>query len=194
MIMRTSLILLSLLLACCHQDVQAGDLSLYSYLVEDGVTSGLEANGDEFRVNGKELKILSGSLHYFRVHPQYWRTRLRQYKAAGLNTIDVYVPWNLHEPRPNEFDFGTGTSQFSQFLNLTAFVEMIAEEDMLAIFRPGPYICGEWEFGGLPSWLLHEHPMFFRSSYAGYQDRARLYLEELLGRVAGQQWEEGGPI
>ena len=57
------------------------------------------------------------------------------YQAAGLNTVDVYVPWNLHEPRPNEFDFGTGTSQFSPFLNLTAFVEMIAEEDMLAIFR-----------------------------------------------------------
>ena len=57
------------------------------------------------------------------------------YQAAGLNTVDVYVPWNLHEPRPNEFDFGSGTSQFSQFLNLTAFVEMIAEEDMLAIFR-----------------------------------------------------------
>ena len=83
-------------------------------------------------------------------------------QAAGLNTVDVYVPWNLHEPRPNEFDFGDGTSQFSPFLNLTAFVEMIQEEDMLAIFRPGPYICGEWEFGGLPSWLLHEHPMFFR--------------------------------
>ena len=57
------------------------------------------------------------------------------YQAAGLNTVDVYVPWNLHEPRPNEFDFGSGTSQFSPFLNLTAFVEMIAEEDMLAIFR-----------------------------------------------------------
>ena len=83
-------------------------------------------------------------------------------QAAGLNTIDVYVPWNLHEPRPNEFDFGDGSSQFSPFLNLTAFVELIQEEDMLAIFRPGPYICGEWEFGGLPSSLLHEHPMFFR--------------------------------
>merc|ERR1712130_833301 len=93
----SSLLLFSLLFVC-HPIVHAGDLSLYSYLVGDGVTSGLEANGDEFRVNGKELKILSGSLHYFRVHPQYWRTRLRQYKAAGLNTVDVYVPWNLHEP------------------------------------------------------------------------------------------------
>jgi len=199
MIMRTSLILLPLLLAFCHQDVQAGDLSLYSYLVGDGVTSGLEANGDEFRVNGKELKILSGSLHYFRVHPQYWRTRLRQYKAAGLNTVDVYVPWNLHEPRPNEFDFGSGTSQFSPFLNLTAFVEMIAEEDMLAIFRPGPYICGEWEFGGLPSWLLHQHPMFFRSSYERYEERAQIILQQVVAQVRHLQFytesgSRGGPI
>ena len=57
-----------------------------------------------------------------RVHPQYWRTRLRQYKAAGLNTVDVYVPWNLHEPQRGVFDFGDGGSQFSPFLNITRLV------------------------------------------------------------------------
>ena len=75
---------------------------------------------------------------------------------------------------------------------------MIAEEDMLAIFRPGPYICGEWEFGGLPSWLLHDHPMFFRSSFSPYQDRAKTYLAELLVRVSHLQWDAetntAGPI
>ena len=64
---------------------------------------------------------------------------------------------------------------------LCRFIEMIREEDMFAIFRPGPYICGEWEFGGLPSWLLHEHPMFFRSSYAGYQ--AMQYIHHLLNNI-----------
>ena len=103
-----------------------------------------------------QAKAIQGTTRTNRTHKK------SSLQAAGLNTVDVYVPWNLHEPRPNEFDFGDGTSQFSPFLNLTAFVEMIQEEDMLAIFRPGPYICGEWEFGGLPSWLLHEHPMFFR--------------------------------
>ena len=75
---------------------------------------------------------------------------------------------------------------------------MIQEEDMFAIFRPGPYICGEWEFGGLPSWLLHDHPMFFRSSYQPYEERAQIYLEELLSRVRQLQFKSssgsGGPI
>jgi len=145
------------------------------------------------------LKILSGSLHYFRVHPQFWKTRLQQYKAAGLNTVDVYVPWNLHEPQRGEFDFGDGSSQFSPFLNITKFIEMIMEEDMFAILRPGPYICGEWEFGGLPSWLLHEHPMFFRTSFAPYQERAEIILHEVISRVKHLQFytesgSRGGPI
>ena len=126
----------------------------------------MEANGPEFKVNGKPIRILSGSLHYFRfsigfkpyniehlthrVHPEYWQTRLRQYKvpllanfpnqpfpiqAAGLNVVDVYVPWNLHEPRRGDFDFGEGSSQFSPFLNITRFLQLVKEEDLLAILR-----------------------------------------------------------
>jgi len=172
----------------------AGDISLYQYFTEDGINEGLTAQGQEFKLNGKELKILSGSLHYFRVHPKYWSTRLRQYKAAGLNTIDIYVPWNLHEPQRGEFDFGDGNSQFSPFLNITRFIEMVQEEDMFAIFRPGPYICGEWEFGGLPSWLLHDHPMFFRSSYQPYQERVEIYMKEVIAKVQHLQFDNGGPI
>ena len=71
---------------------------------------------------------------------------------------------------------------------------MIKEEDMFAIFRPGPYICGEWEFGGIPSWLLHDHPMYFRSSYQPYQERAELYLQQLLAKVQHLQFNNGGPI
>ena len=179
--------------------VDAGDVSLYEYFAGEGVTEGLFANGEEFRLNGKDLKILSGSLHYFRVHPKFWKTRLQQYKAAGLNTVDVYVPWNLHEPQRGEFDFGDGSSQFSPFLNIPRFLEMIMEEDMFAILRPGPYICGEWEFGGLPSWLLHDHPMFFRTSFAPYQERAEIILHEVISRVKHLQFftengSKGGPI
>merc|ERR1719402_1786228 len=174
-------------------------VTLYQYFTGEGITEGLVADGDEFTLNGKTIKILSGSLHYFRVHPAYWRDRLRQYRAAGLNTIDVYVPWNLHEPQKDVYDFGDGTGQFSSFLDLPAFLRMAVEEDLLVIFRPGPYICGEWEFGGLPSWLLHDHPMFFRSSYAPYQERAELFLHQLISRVADLQFftqsgARGGPI
>lgn len=87
-----------------------------------------------------------------------------------------------------------GQGSFHLFLNITRFIEMIKEEDMLAIFRPGPYICGEWEFGGLPSWLLHDHPMYFRSSYQPYQERAELYLQQLLAKVQHLQFNNGGPI
>jgi len=190
--------LLNACLLLCLGYVRAGDTSLYEYFTSGGLSEGLTAKEQVFKLNGKEIKILSGSLHYFRVHPKYWQTRLRQYKAAGLNTVDVYVPWNLHEPKRGVYDFGDGGSQFSPFLNLTRFIEMIAEEDMLAIFRPGPYICGEWEFGGLPAWLLHDHPMFFRSSYAPYQERAQIYLTELLAKVSHLQWDAeagvAGPI
>jgi len=190
-----------LVLASCS--LALSDLfTLYQYFSpegENGILSGLTAQGEEFQLNGKNLKILSGSLHYFRVHPDYWRTRLQQYKAAGLNTIDVYVPWNLHEPQKGEFDFGTGSSQFSPFLNLTRFVEMIKEEDMFAIFRPGPYICGEWEFGGLPSWLLHDHPMYVRTSFGPYQERAEIILQQVISQVVHLQYHtengpSGGPI
>jgi len=194
---------MSLILFClglmATAPVLGGDIGLYEYFTMGGINNGLTASGDEFQLNGKDIKILSGSLHYFRVHPKYWRTRLQQYKAAGLNTVQFYVPWNLHEPRKGEFDFGNGNGQFSSFLNLTRFVEMIQEEEMFAIFRPGPYICGEWEFGGLPSWLLHDHPMYVRSSYGPYQERAEIYLQQVIAQVKHLQFytesgASGGPI
>ena len=63
---------------------------------------------------------------------------------------DRYVPWNLHEPEEGVFDFGDGDRDFSIFLDLPAFLTMAKEEDLFVIFRPGPYICAEWEFGGMP--------------------------------------------
>ena len=102
------------------------------------------------RLNGKDLRIISGAIHYFRVHPGYWRDRLRKLRATGANTIETYVPWNLHEPERGVFDFGDGGRDFSAFLNLRRFVEIAKEEDLLVLFRPGPYICSEWDFGGLP--------------------------------------------
>ncbi len=105
-------------------------------------------------MNGKELRILSGAMHYFRVHPALWRDRFKKLRAAGLNTVETYVPWNLHEPQRGVFDFGDGTNDFSPFLNVTRYIEMAQEEDLLVLFRPGPYICSEWDFGGLPRYLL----------------------------------------
>lgn len=102
------------------------------------------------RLNGKPIRLISGAIHYFRIHPNYWRDRLRKLRASGANTVETYVAWNLHEPRRNVWDFGNGEEDNSLFLNIRRFIQIAQEEDLLLLLRPGPYICSEFEFGGLP--------------------------------------------
>jgi len=106
----------------------------------------LTTSGNQFLLNDKPFRILSGSIHYFRVMPEYWGDRLEKAKAFGLNTIETYVAWNLHEPRPGEF-------YFNGMLDLVRFIDTAAAMDLKVVLRPGPYICSEWDFGGLPAWL-----------------------------------------
>ena len=94
-------------------------------------------------------------------------------KAAGLNGVETYVPWNLHEPDPGKFDFAGD-------LDIVAFLKLAQALDMFVIFRPGPYICSEWDWGGLPSWLLQDSFMKVRTNYPGYQNAVRKYFQELL--------------
>lgn len=89
------------------------------------------------RLNGKLIRIVSGAIHYFRTHPSQWRDRLKKLRAMGANTVETYVPWNLHEPNQDYFDFGNGNEDMSAFLNVRRFVQMAQEEDLLVIFRPG---------------------------------------------------------
>nr|CAH7754956.1 unnamed protein product [Callosobruchus chinensis] len=95
--------------------------SNYEYFNQGGIQSGLNANLSKFQLNGKEMFIYSGAFHYFRTPRPYWRDRLRKMRAAGLNTVETFVPWNLHEPRSGEFDFGTGNNDMSDFLHLEEF-------------------------------------------------------------------------
>ena len=99
---------------------------------------------DNFYLDGKPFKVISGSIHYFRVVPEYWRDRLEKLKAMGANTVETYIPWNAHEPKKGEFDF-------SGRLDLVKFVNIASELGLYVILRPSPYICAEWEFGGLPA-------------------------------------------
>lgn len=124
--------------------------TLYEYYTFEGIQSSLSDEHPNFVLNGKKLKIFSGALHYFRVHPHYWKDRLKKYRAAGLNCVETYVPWNVHEPEDGQFDFGQNVDKndFSLFLDLVLFLKMAQEEDLFVILRPGPYICAEWEFGG----------------------------------------------
>ncbi|KPM02861.1 fantom protein [Sarcoptes scabiei] len=162
--------------------------TLYEYYDVNNVTSGLIAEHNQFTLNGKPFLLHSGSLHYFRLIRQYWRPTLMKMKAAGLNSVEFYIPWNLNEPIPGSYQFD------SYGWNLTQFLIDIQESDMFAVVRVGPYICAEWEFGGLPSWLLKDPEMRIRSIYKGFLEPAKQYLEKLFEILTEFQFHKGGPI
>ena len=109
--------------------------------------SRLTYDSNSFYLDGKPFRLISGAIHYFRVVPDYWEDRLRKLRACGFNAVETYTCWNLHERREGEFDFSGG-------LDIARFVRTAQELGLYVILRPGPYICAELEFGGLPSWLL----------------------------------------
>lgn len=142
---------------------------------------------DQFYLDNQPFKIISGAIHYFRVVPQYWRDRLQKLRALGCNTVETYVPWNLHEPHPGEFCF-------SGMLDLTKFLQIAQEVGLFAIVRPSPYACGEWEFGGLPGWLLAEDGMKLRCTYQPFLDHVRSYYKKLFSILTPLQADQGGPV
>lgn len=144
-------------------------------------------NDGSFYLKGEKIVLLSGAVHYFRVVPEYWSERLKQVKFCGLNCVETYVPWNLHEEVKGEFNF-------SGMLDLVAFLKMAHYLDLYVILRPGPYICSEWDFGGLPSWLLTDPNMKVRSSYKPFLNAVKSYFDKLLPLVEGLQHSKGGPI
>ncbi len=147
----------------------------------------LTTSSTQFLLNGQPFRILSGAMHYFRVVPEYWRDRLEKMRAFGLNTVETYVAWNLHEPRPGEF-------HFEGMLDLVKFIETAADVGLKVIVRPGPYICSEWEFGGLPFWLLKDPNMQVRCAYPPYLTAVDHFFDALLPRLAPLQSTRGGPI
>lgn len=146
------------------------------------------AIGDtDFLLDGEPHRILSGAIHYFRVHPDLWADRIRKAKLMGLNTIETYVAWNAHAPSPGVFDLTGG-------LDLGRFLDLVAAEGMHAIVRPGPYICAEWTNGGLPYWLFADGTVGVRRDEPGFLDAVQRYLEHLAPVLVPRQIDHGGPI
>jgi beta-galactosidase len=143
--------------------------------------------GDHFLLDGKPFVIISGSMHYPRVPRPYWRDRIRKMRALGLNTLCTYVFWDLHEPQPGKFDF-TGN------LDVGAYVRTAQEEGLWVIVRPGPYICSEWDFGGLPPGLLATPGLKVRTTDPRFIDAASKYLRKVGEQLAPLQITRGGPI
>ena len=115
----------------------------------------IEHDGRTYIIDGRRTVIYGGTLQFFRVPRRHWRDRLDKMREHGLNTVDTYVAWNWHEPEPGTFDF---TGETVSERDLVSFLELAQELGMNVIIRPGPYICGEWRNGGVPEWLINEHP------------------------------------
>ncbi len=142
---------------------------------------------EKFYLDGKPFQIISGAIHYFRVVPEYWKDRLEKAKAMGLNTVETYIPWNFHETEKGEF-LWTGMHDFEKFIDIAK------DLGLYVIVRPSPYICAEWEWGGLPSWLLSEKGMKVRCMYEPFLRHVREYYEQLIPRIARHQIDAGGNV
>ena len=140
-----------------------------------------------FLLNGKPFIIKAAEIHYPRIPEPYWEHRILLCKALGMNTICLYVFWNLHETEPDQFDF-SGNKDIAKFCRLAQ------KHGMYVIVRPGPYVCAEWEMGGLPWWLLKKKDVQLRTLDTYYMSRVEKFMKEVGKQLSGQQITKGGNI
>lgn len=140
-----------------------------------------------FILDGKPFVIKAAELHYPRIPRPYWEHRIKMCKALGMNTICLYVFWNAHEQRPGDFSF-------EEQLDLAEFCRLCQKHDMYVILRPGPYVCAEWEMGGLPWWLLQKRDIRLREDDPYFLERVAIFEREVAEEVASLTINNGGPI
>ena len=142
----------------------------------------------EFLLDGEPFQIISGEMHPARIPAEYWRHRIQMAKAMGCNTISMYVFWNYHEMEEGLFDFSTGNR------NLTQFIDIVQDEGMWLIVRPGPYVCAEWELGGIPPYLLKHPDIKLRTTDPRFMQAAERYMTRLAEEIRPWLITSGGPV
>ncbi|HUB89898.1 MAG TPA: beta-galactosidase family protein [Dyella sp.] len=152
-----------------------------------GSPHGLAIEHGQLLLDGKPFRIIAGDMHYTRVPREYWRARLKMAKAMGLNTITTYVFWNAHEQTPGHYDF-SGQNDIAEF------IREAQQEGLYVILRPGPYVCSEWDLGGLPAWLLKDRNAHIRSTDPAFMQPAQRWLHRLGQELAPLQYNRGGNI
>lgn len=140
-----------------------------------------------FLLNGEPFVVKAAEVHYPRIPQPYWEQRILSCKALGMNTLCLYVFWNLHEQQEGQFDF-TGNK------DLAAFCRLAQKHGMYVIVRPGPYVCAEWEMGGLPWWLLKKEDVQLRARDPYYIERVKIFMNEVGKQLADLQITRGGNI
>ena len=140
-----------------------------------------------FLLNGKPFVVKAAEVHYPRIPRPYWEHRIKMCKALGMNTLCLYVFWNIHEQKEGVYDF-SGQNDVAEFCRLAQ------KNGMYVIVRPGPYVCAEWEMGGLPWWLLKKKDIRLRERDPYFLERVRLFEKEVGKQLAPLTIENGGPI
>ena len=151
------------------------------------IMANLKICRNKFYMGDEEFRLYGGTIHYFRVHPSEWEDRLQKLKDSGLNTVETYIAWNVHSRHEDEF-FIDETNDFVKF------IEIAEKLGLYVIVRPGPYICAEWEMGGLPSWLLNVRDIKFRQYNEPYLKYTRIYLQKVIELVKPHFTTNGGRV
>ena len=144
--------------------------------------------GDQtFLLNGEPFVVKAAEVHYPRIPQAYWDHRIKMCKALGMNTLCIYVFWNIHEQREGEFDFSGNN-------DVAAFCRLAQKNGMYVIVRPGPYVCAEWEMGGLPWWLLKKKDIRLREQDPYFMERVKIFEQKVGEQLAPLTIQNGGPI
>ncbi|MBR7052887.1 MAG: beta-galactosidase [Bacteroidaceae bacterium] len=140
-----------------------------------------------FLLNGKPFIVKAAEVHYPRIPRPYWDHRIKMCKALGMNTVCIYIFWNIHEQQEGQFDF-SGNNDVAEFCRLAQ------KNGMYVIVRPGPYVCAEWEMGGLPWWLLKKKDIKLRERDPYFMERVKIFEEKVGEQLSGLTIQKGGPI
>lgn len=172
---------------CAANAASVSTTSLSGAEAGDGTTATFTVGDGRFMLNGKPVTVKAAELHYPRIPRPYWEQRIQMCKALGMNAVCLYVFWNAHESAPGVFDF-SGQN------DLRAFVELCRDNGLMVILRPGPYVCAEWEMGGLPWWLLRDKDIALRENDPRFIDRVGKFMTEVAAQVGDLTVDKGGPI
>ena len=171
----TRLLLTALLLTAVTSSATAGKVGIFT------------AGNKTFMLNGQPFVVKAAEVHYPRIPRPYWDHRIKMCKALGMNTLCLYVFWNIHEQQEGQFDFSDNN-------DVAEFCRLAQKNGMYVIVRPGPYVCAEWEMGGLPWWLLKKKDIKLRERDPYFMERVKIFEQKVGEQLAPLTIQNGGPI